>query len=145
MTKLLKCHLAGIIKNTQILGLLLVVCLYNAAQAQETNDEQVVECFFVYAPLLEAAETSGSTHLFYYAQKRIGWAGGYMQAKKNDVAFKELFENNLKSNKQKAIRLQSRMVSAIKNQDEGVFTEIMNIANTCNQALGLSIEKVPFP
>ncbi len=145
MDKLSMRDLAGIIRITPIFGMVLMAGLFNSAQGSEINDEQVVECFFVYAPLLEAAKNSGSAHLFYYAQKRIGWAGGYVQAKQNDASFNEIFQKNLNKNKQNAIHLRSRMISAIKNQDKGVFTEVINIAKACDQMIGLPSENILFP
>lgn len=145
MANLLMMYLVAITKNAQIVGVIFLAFFSGATQGREINDELVVECFFVYASIFEAAEASNSPHLFYYAQKRIGWAGGYVQAKENDDAFKELFKNNLQKNKKQANQLRSQMLSAISNRDEGVFIEVMNYAQYCDQELGLPTENVSLP
>lgn len=138
-------YLGAFSKKARIVGIVLLACFTDATQGREINDELVIECFFIYASILEAAEMSNSNNLFYYAQKRIGWAGGYVQARESDGAFKELFENNLQKNKKQAIQIRSQMLSAINNRDERTFNEIMKYAQYCDRKLGLPVENVLLP
>lgn len=143
----LKLDLASLSNRLRIAGMLLLFlnCSCGVARSQDVNDKLVSKCFFIYAGVLEAAETTNSAALFYYAQKRIGWAAGYLEAKKNDSVFQSVFDRDLEQNKSRAIQIRESIIKAIRNGDNASFTDVMQAAQRCDIQLGLPVEAVTLP
>lgn len=116
-----------------------------AAPAAEPSDETVSRCFFVYAPIFEAGKDLQNQLIFIYGQKRIAWAGGYVQAKQKNLSFKRVFENNLPENKKNGLALKNRLTKAIKSADVNEYLAVMSIARQCDQRLGLPSNDIPLP
>ena len=115
------------------------------ARAQMTNPsyETVSRCFFVYAPITELGRDLPHAQLYQFGQPRIAWAGGYVQANQNNVAFKQIFESSLEKNKRMAVQLENSLKQAVATRNQSQFSSAIEQAVACDRALGIRTAGIP--
>ena len=124
---------------------ILIILLLSINTVYASNYTEVSRCFFIYAGIFEAAKETLNNPVFIYAQKRIAWATGYVQANKNNSTFIKVFDNNLTENKKSAAHIKSLMKNALHNKDVSLYKQAMNVARSCDKAIGLPSSDLPPP
>ncbi len=78
-----------------------------------------------------------------FAQSRVSWIGGYVQANKSNKAFEKIFNDNMEKNKQFGEEIENILLSAIQTQDEKKFDWIISQAAMCDKEIGIETKWVP--
>lgn len=108
-------------------------------------DAVVARCFFIYAPLFEAAKKLSDDHLFIYSQKRLAYVLGYQKGRGSNSDFERVFDRDLAGNKAFAQRLESDLLRSVDKQDAKGVSESLGHAKGCDLALGLPVSDIPEP
>ena len=107
------------------------------AQAASPSYETVSRCFFVYAGIIEAGRDSQHSEVYSFAQSRVGWVGGYVQANQENQEFKQVFEAGLRANKQVGLQLKATLISAISSRNVQSFSIAIQEAAKCDRLIGI--------
>lgn len=108
-----------------------------ASQISENRANIVSRCFFVYAPLYEAASQTGNERLRSYSLQRLMYVRGILDAGKNDPLLAKSFERNLAENKRRGIQIERRTIEAYRAGDVQQYNSQVAKAETCDKELGL--------
>jgi hypothetical protein len=117
----------------------------SSAFAADSYQITFSRCFFVYAPIFQTAQKFDNAPLFIYAQKRLAFMSSYLRDKGDNSQFKNIFERNLKVNKQAGLAIERRLTKAIRLVDTFEYVAVMNIAKECDKQLGLPTNDIPPP
>ena len=123
--------------------LLLIVAAASQAVAQSPSYEVISRCFFIYAAAHEAARDMVQPLLFQYTQPRVGWMAGFMTGHQSNEAFASIFDANITSNKQFAMKIDRQIRAAIKTQNSAAFDAVIDETLSCDAALGIKAEWRP--
>ena len=122
---------------------LLFVSQIATAQAKDPSFAEISRCFFIYGAIVEVGRDERKPQLFQFAQSRVGWVSGYMQANQNNQAFKAVFDSGLSRNKQEGVRILDSLPSIISRKDQTQFSAVISRAADCDKALGIRTAWIP--
>lgn len=139
VAKILRLLLAAI-------GCILTISVVLADEPKDPGPVRVLQCFWIYAPILEVGREMNRADLTYFAQKRIGWVMGYMTACKSYSQCKQELDRgfqNLETSKQQALARKARLIKAIQERNRDMFAANLNEALTCDGTFGINTADVP--
>jgi hypothetical protein len=114
-----------------------------AAHSTEPSFEEISRCFWVYGSIFEAARDLSQPELFQFAQSRVAWVGGYIEANKSNAIFKKVFERDLQAHKRSAVHRYNSVRTAISSRNQSLFSSLIGEAISCDRQIGIKTGAIP--